>query len=716
MSAPIRLGLAALVIVTLLGASAGIVFDIDWLRASAIAVFLFVELGIAPCLLLAPMPVAWFTLLAVTSSLAGTVSVGFTMAILHLWYPDVAMAVVTAVTIALLVPSVRRDIRGLRQHEKSPLSPGHRRASVMVGSLTGAGLLIAIAAAVTHQSTPQKVGLFISVGPFWYLGLALLVAAAAYAHQARTTPALPVLTLSAIVVLSQAIAYGSPTVATAARHVGVVQYIRANGGLKPSLDIYQAWSGLFAGTAWLCDAGRIADPMIIATWWPVLLSLMTALAVVLLARRWFKTESRAWFAGVVFALSSTLNIVYFSPQSLGILLAVVIFAIVVSPRTRRHRSHETFASESGAGREQETTRKGRLASLRTQIVEACHPIGPWRALFVLYLSCVLAVTHQISPYLTVAALGVLWIMGYTRPLWVLLLIVVPALAWAGINTDTLGRFISLGSVGRFWENAQSPSHANTQLPVPEITRLTFDIPATVLLVVGLVAAYYVLRRRTRPAWALALAAASPVTLFAVTDYGQEGIFRVTLFAAPWLSILAVGIMWPAFLRLWRIPVLATGLAILLAANVFGQTALDWNRITPRDTAQATALFENSAPDRSIMFLTGTSVVSPINISAHYLDVGYVGREVLKPFPSPDKPYNAAADVRTLTQRLVKNWPAPRYYALVSETIGAYDARYGYQSYDDYRKLAAAMATSPLWRPIFTGPTTTMYALAETPAG
>ncbi|HEU0257077.1 MAG TPA: hypothetical protein VFQ96_04480, partial [Microbacteriaceae bacterium] len=412
--------------------------------------------------------------------------------------------------------------------------------------------------------------------------------------------------------------------------------------------------------------------------------------------------SRAWLAGAIFALTETLNIVYFSPQSIGILISLVIFALAVSPR-------RIGATPRRSGADPMPRPHHRLAA-------AYAPLGAGRLVFILYLSCVSAVTHQISPYLTVAALALLWIMGYLRPVWTLLLIIAPALAWAGANTDVLGRFISLGAVGRFWENAQSPAHTDTQFATPLVTRLAFEIPAVVLLALGLAAAYAVLRQRTRPAWALALAGASPVTLFAVTNYGQEGIFRVTLFAAPWLAVLAAAIPWPAPARRWRTPALAAGLAVLLGANVFGQTALDWNRVTSQDTARATALYENTAPRGSLLLLTGTSVVSPINISARYLDVTYVGRESLGGFPPPDRPYDAAADVATLTRRLVTQWPASGYYALVSETIGAYDARYGYQNYAEYRKLAAAMAASPLWRPIFHGPTTTLYVLAKKPAG
>lgn len=736
MTAATRLALAALVVVTLGLLGAGQLFGLDALQGWSAGVFLLIELGIAPCLLWRPMSFSWFALLAVAGSIAGTIGIGFTMGILHDWHPATAMVGTVVVTLALLTPSVVRDVRRLargRDHQGLPgatedLLPRPGSGELTVGVATAVGLALTVLASATHQGNPQPAGLYLIVGPLWYLGLAILVAAILYARRAHTTPALPVLTLSGVVVLSQAIVYGSPTVATAARHVGVVQYVRAHGGLEPGLDIYQAWSGLFAGAAWLCDVGRIADPMTVATWWPVLLSIATALASVLLAGRWLPGLHRPWLAGLVFSLTSTLNIVYFSPQSVGVFFAITIFALAVCPY-RPHREPEGHTLEEtpigsaqgatwpsgGPASIRQARRRRPLAALGAWLADACAPMPPGVVLLILLLSCTMAVTHQISPYLTVAALGLLWILGYMRPLWVLVLVLGPALMWAGANTRVLGRFISLGAVGRFWENAESPSHQGTQLPVPEVTRLAFDIPALLLLAVGLLAAACVLRYRTRPAWALAIAGASPALLFAATNYGQEGIFRVTLFAAPWLSVLAVGFAWPRAARRWLTPVLAAGIAIILAGNAFGQTALDWNRVLARDTPKATAQFENTAPDGSIMLVTGSSIVTPVKITAHYFNIEYLDRSTLSPFPAPDKPYDAAADVLSLTRKLVKGFPAPRYYALVSDSTGAYDARYGYQTYANYEKLAAAMAASPLWRPVFTGPTTTMYVLAKKPS-
>ena len=91
---------------------------------------------------------------------------------------------------------------------------------------------------------------------------------------------------------------------------------------------------------------------------------------------------------------------------------------------------------------------------------------------------------------------------------------------------------------------------------------------------------------------------------------------------------------------------------------------------------------------------------------------YLSREVFGGYPDPDKPYNAVIDVRSLTREFVTTSDATGYYAIVSESIGAYNERYGFQSYADYVELADAMDSSSLWKPVFEGPTTTVYELRD----
>jgi hypothetical protein len=697
MSPAARLGAAAVVLVTLAIVALSSVFGADDLFSGSMAFFLLVEIGIAPVLLLKPMSAMWFSLLSLATGLATGVAVGVTMSSLDLWRPGAAVTIVVVATLIALVPSILRDLRAMGGGWTAPrlLGPSH-----LLAACTTLGLVAVIAAALGGRTDPEKNGLFSSMGPGWYLGLAILVACVVVAKVAGISPALPIIALSGVVVLSQAIAYGAPAVMSAARHVGIIDYIRQFGGADPSLDIYQAWSGMFASIAWIADAARIEDVLVIATWWPVLLSPALAIAVAALASRWVRGTFRIWFAAALFALPGSLNITYFSPQSLGLFLALTIFALCVDPA--RIKASKKAGAVDGQSSSVAAIPVGRLERLK----QATGPMGVGRLLFVLYLSCAMAVSHQISPYLTAGALIVLAVFGFVRPWYTILLVLLPAVAWAVQNAGLLKQFIFLGAVGRFWENAKPPEHTFTQLPTPAVTQLAFYVPALALVIVGLVALYTVLKSRTKYAFALLLAAASPASLFAATDYGQEGIFRVTLFAGPWLAVIAAGVPWK-----WRptwTPVLGGGLAVLLAVNVFGQTALDWNRVMSQDLAKATLMYETIAADGSVVLMTGTGNATPLARTYRTFDVGYISREALDGYPDPDEPYDAVADVARMTRALKSNWPSTEYYALVSTPIGAYDERYGFQSYADYLELSAAMADSPQWEPIFESDSATLY--------
>jgi hypothetical protein len=160
------------------------------------------------------------------------------------------------------------------------------------------------------------------------------------------------------------------------------------------------------------------------------------------------------------------------------------------------------------------------------------------------------------------------------------------------------------------------------------------------------------------------------------------------------------------------PVLAGALAVLVFVNVFGQTALDWNRVMTRSESHATQLYETTAKTGSMMLLTGTANAIPASTTANYFNVGYLSREALGAYPDPYKPYNAKKDVSELTRKLLRNWAASDYYAIVASPIGAYDQRYGFQTYSNYEKLAAAMADSPYWTPVYHSGSTTLYKITK----
>jgi hypothetical protein len=741
-----RLVAAALPVLALVIAAIGSVAGLPVLRASAIAVFLFALLGVAPLLLVRPMPLARFAVFAVTGSLVATIAIGYTMATFHVWAPAVPFIAVVVLTAAAVAVAVPRDVAELRRDRlvdghtvdgaAQPATAGIRArwgTTATVTTLSLVGLAVVVVAALTHIGDPVPAGLFGSLGPGLVIGLLVIVGAAVVALVRGRGLAVPVVVLGGVVQLAQAITYGVPTVEAAARHIGVLEYIRQYGGTNPAADIFQTWSGLFAGGAWVADVGGIANAMLIAAWVPVLLSFSTTIAVGVLAAHWLPGDRRPWIAALLTAMTGSLNTTYFSPQSTGILMSIVILVLATGP-LRSAVAAGSVRSDTvpgplrgGAAGRLRGDSSGNGAHDGTGVAKPrAREAGLARIAAIAAISIVLAVTHQISPYLTVAALVVLVVFKLARPWWLPVVVLVPAVVFAVMNGSVLDKFLSLAAVGRVLDNVQPPTHDMTVLPKPLVIRLAFDIPAAALVVLGLIALITVLTRRDRLHWGLLVAAGSPISLLVATNYGQEGIFRVVLFATPWIAILAAALPMPSGRLAWmgsavrramrppsvRFLVAGAGVAALVAVGAFGQTALDWNRVMTRSQSEATQLFDRTAPKGSVMLLTGSANAVPSNTGARYFDVGYLSREALGPYPDPNGGYDARSDVSDITRELVENWPATKYYALVAEPFGAYDARYGYQSDADYQKLATVMASSPYWKRVWSSGTTAMYELTQ----
>ncbi len=628
--------------------------------------------GFAVCVWVRDLRASSMLLFSWVGSATIVTGVGMAMALSSSWHPSVAYAVIGGLSLlSLLAFVILHRIVGL-----PTLSPRNLVSPTSLGSVWLAllGVLICIVSTPSRPAGPVRAGLVGTVYPTWFLGLACIVASFAIAVHRRVRPWASVMSASIVVVTSQAIAYGLPALPSAAHHVGLIRFIQTSHEVKPSLDIYQAWSGMFAGQAWTISAGGIRDPFIVATWWPILAMAAEALAVRVLAGRILDAQ-RAWIAGGVFALGNTLNTVYFAPQVLAFAPGIAIIALLLAPPRG------------------ESPRRARL-----------------RVWAVLPIACAVVVQHQITPFIVFVALVVLVLFRVIRPWWSPLLVLVPTLTWTFINLDVLRAYVEPGALGDVIANIAPPEHPPSAITPPQITTLTFTIPGYALAVVGLIAVLKLIRVRDRMAWVLAIAAASPVALSLGTDYGGEGIFRITLFALPWLAILALRdvpdkrLGAAAVLRRLHLatPVVAVAAGAMLAVAVLGQTGMDWARVVRPGAVEADAYYERTAPKGSMLLDLGTQNAAPAAQAARYPDVFYTSRDLIAAPGTTGYPtqvgaaYDAEADLRAVTKVFLRQ-EAPAHYLFVSDQIGAYDERYGNQTFADFEKLAAAVRRSPEWR-------------------
>ncbi len=170
------------------------------------------------------------------------------------------------------IPSLLTSEESLRQ-----FAVAATRSALIELVLIGLGLVMCLisALAVRHLD-PGWGGFLAAISPAWYVGLALITSAIFVGQRYGAVLAgLPVIALQLVLTGTPAIVYDLPRYAWTANHVGITSYVMVHGSVNPSIDIYQAWPGLFSGVAWLCKVSNFSSPMGVARWWPPIIDLAT---------------------------------------------------------------------------------------------------------------------------------------------------------------------------------------------------------------------------------------------------------------------------------------------------------------------------------------------------------------------------------------------------------------------------------------------------------
>lgn len=638
----------------------GLALDLDLLRGSALFVFCAVGIGSAPWQLLPGLRLDTRLTLTGVTSLAVWTLPATAMVLTGWWRPHLVFAAVALVAVVLHAVGLAgawQDRRSARPRPvPHPRSTG--RAAWLPVLLGVVGVLLCLRATLaTGTVDPGTWGFLVEVGPGWYAGLALVLVAVVWSlggDERRT--AVLVLLLVAVLTLTPSLLYEGPRSQSAFKHVDLVLQIREDGVLHTSVSVYEAWPGFFAATAWLCDVTGIRDVGQLAEFWPPFLALFRVAALRALAGRLLTSTAQRWTAVLLAVLADAISADYFSPQSVGFVLGVAVYALALSP---------------GSGRV-------RPAAL-------------------LLAGCTVAVSHQLSPFVIAGVLVVLAVFGVVRPWWIPLLVAVPAGVWAAVHLPSVLGFLDLGSLGQLTNFRPPPLET-----APGLARLPV-VPATVAaLVVGIgtvavLAVVAFLRSwRNGRSWALLGAAGVGLVMVVVNPYGQEGIFRAALFAVPWLAVLAAGLSSPRPTPRTRVPVLVLT-AVLTGTFLVSSFGLDGVNVVRRaDVAAVTTALDRGGEDLQLLYLGAGDLPDTLRDGVLVLD-----REVLG-VPVEHAP-GASADTLAdeLTAAYADYWspveggPAP-LYALWSPVSGDYAEAYGLQSLEEFEQLRDALLRSPYW--------------------
>lgn len=611
-------------------------------------------------------------------SAAALVLISLPMAWFGWWHVRPVATVLLLATSSFGAVIASGDIRRIARGAAPEIARRVRLWTFGPGGLATIGFALALASA--KRSLPEQWGAVVAAGPVCWLGLLLITGAVAWSFGGGGGgTGWSVVLLGCVVQSVQAMTYGLPTVQVAARHVGIAESIVAHGRVFPETDIYQAWSGLFASAAFVKVASGWDDLLLYATVWGAVAAAVMVLAVRAVAGH-FHGEKRAWFAALVFGLASSLNTTFFAPQMFGFVGALVIIVLMLRMGDPRY---------------------GRYVISDAVVV----------------ISTAVAVTHQLSPYLAFLAVAALTITRMIRRWTAGFLLIVPAVAFAVLNRDVLGPFISSRDLGQFLENLRPPTHAtSTALEPSLINRITFDVPAVALAVIGVLALVVLWKHRTRQILALVVAAVSPVALFFASSYGNEGIFRVALFALPWLSILVVYLLPEPGRRFWTVslhPVRVVAVLALSLVQVIGCTGMDYSRVVRANDVAVITWIESTVPEGSYVFMLGTDLAEPLFVTGRL--VPYISRETLLKSTPPVYPtatgasYDPKADLALLTDAWASVPDAKHVYVVATDSMRIFDERYGQQLASDQMRLEAQLrGTAVSWRVVYDRPGARVY--------
>jgi phosphate starvation-inducible membrane PsiE len=435
---------------------------------------------------------------------------------------------------------------------------------------------------------------------YWVALAVLLLGFSVLVRRATTaTPLLVghILTLIAILHATPCLVYGPLRYPWAWRHVAVVDFFLRHDGVDKSiqhLPAYQFWPAFFNVNAMLDKASGLQTSLDYAVWAPPFWNVLLIGPLFLIFRTFTGDRRLVWSAIVIFFLGSWVGQDYFAPQACAYFLYLTVVALCL-----RY-----------LGRHSDVPSRHRRLVAGLAIVPMLAAIVP---------------THQLTPVIVICGLGMLAVFCRQR-VWLLTLLMIGLTAgwdliFAGSfftanDTGIMSSFGSLGSNAGYhstFVNLAAPRHS--QVVVAHLDR-AHSAALWALAFVG-----FLRRFRGRSELALPLLAIAPLPLILTNDYGGEMIFRVYLFALPFVAFYAAAAFFPRETecssgpgkrqRMTQVTRLALPIVLLLlvpgfVAGYYGKEQA--NYLSPQEVAAARFL-AGIAPRESLII--GTTNDLPI---------------------------------------------------------------------------------------------------------
>ena len=499
---------------------------------------------------------------------------------------------------------------------------------------------------------------------------------------------------AANLVAALAMVHGTPAVIYAGlryswawKHVGIVDYVLRTKGVDPSigrLAIYHQWPGFFSAAAFLTKAFGADNALTIASWAPLAFNLLNLLVLVFLFSALTDDRRVVWLAALLFFVTNWVGQDYFSPQALAFALHLGVIGLAL------HRF--PFQQRDTVGRSWRAPATTLVALLGVVAIATSHQLTPVMSTLSLIAVALLRRARVWRLAILSGVVNLVWGLTYAR-------------RFMSGQVDALrARFGQVGAnaSGTF---ADTSLQSSGQALVSSVGRAGFVIIA-LLAAVGFVRAWRLGRRE----WTPAILAGVPAGALLLNDYGGEIVFRVVLFASPFLAFLAAGALVPGPGRPWsarRSVATIAAVGVLLTCFLFGYYGKDRQYSFSADEIAASGYVAAHAGPSTLL----------VTLNSNYPNLieGYERFTTVQIQAEPEASRSRVLDDPATT---LAGWLAdPRYtttFLLVTRSQLLEIADTGDLPIADARRLADVLHGTATFERVFDTPDATVYRLANRP--
>jgi len=514
------------------------------------------------------------------------------------------------------------------------------------------------------------------------------------------------LALIAFLHATPTIVYGTLRYSWAWKHVGIVDYIQRHGSVATdihALDVYHNWPGFFALDSLLTDIAGLDDTLGLAMWGSVFFNVLILGAVLFVFSALTRDRRAVWLGGWLFLITCWVGQDYFSPQAFAFFLYLIVIGIVLKwlPRFARPANGEQHRPKPWARPGERSSENAMRAAM----------VG----LAVLLLA-VIAASHALTAVMVILALTVLVLFHIcgVRSLPVVALALTAAWDFVFAINYVDGRAATLSEKIRLpWVTTESSLTDIAQLSQGQV--LVSSVARALVVGVAVLALAGALRQwrsrgLNRPAVVLALA---PLLLFLSGDYDGEILFRIYLFALPFLAFLAghaVLASAKARGRSWR-PAIATAAvgSVLLAAFLFAYYGKEHQYyFTPAEVSAARYVYTHASS--GALLIEGT----------HNYPAQFKNYERLDYVTIAQEPLASRRRVLARPARVLAEWMGDPSrngaFVIITRSQKIEVSELGVMPPGSLDRIERSLRASPRFAAVFHNHDATVFALARTPRG